>query len=150
MGGEYTLGIGWAAVAVILVMTEIISGTLVLLCVALGALASALVSVFAGFEWQLVAFIIVTGISLLVVKKSISVKYKNDSGRLSNVDAMVGKVGRVDEDILPDIPGWVSIDGDVWKAFLVDKDAKHCHKGDRVVVRRIESLILYVEIAGDS
>lgn len=150
MGGEYTLGIGWAVVAVILVIAEILSGTLVLLCVALGALASALVSVFAGFEWQLVAFIIVTGVSLLVVKKWISVKYKNDSGRLSNIDAMVGKVGRVDEDILPDTPGWVSIDGDVWKSFLVDKDAKPCRKGDRVVVRRIESLILYVEIAGDS
>lgn len=150
MGDEYTLGIGWAVVAVILVIAEILSGTMVLLCVALGALASAGISIVAGFEYQLLAFIVVTTLSLLIVKKWFSVKNKNDSGRLSNFEAMVGKVGRVDESILPDKPGWVSIDGDVWKAFLVNKDTKPCQKGDRVVVRKIESLVIYVEIAGDS
>ena len=133
-----------------LLIIEMLSGTLVLMCFSFGAMAAAGVALFAGFQWQLGSFVVVTCLSLLVVKRFWShnnVGHK--CGRPSNVDALIGKTGRVDEDIHPDRTGWVSIDGDVWKAALMD-GVTGCKKDSRVVIRKMEGLIVFVEPAGDS
>ena len=145
-------GVIWTVSSIILIMLEMLSGTFVLSCFALGGIAAAIVSIFAGTQWQLGTFAVVTCLTLLLLRifwPSIK-KIGDESGRLSNIDAMIGKTGRVVWDVLPDDTGWVAIDGDVWKASLADGVQDGCLRDCNVVVKKMEGLVIFVEPVGDS
>ena len=145
-------GVIWTIASIILIMIEMLTGTFVLSCFALGGIAAAIVSIFAGTQWQLGTFAVVTCLFLLLLRifwPSIK-KIGEESGRLSNIDAMIGKTGRVVWDVLPDNTGWVAIDGDVWKASLADGVQAGCLRDSNVVVKKMKGLIIFVEPVGDS
>jgi membrane protein implicated in regulation of membrane protease activity len=46
--------------------------------------------------------------------------HKNEPNKPSNADALLGRTGRVTEAIKANVPGYVKIDGDMWKAICAD------------------------------
>ena len=69
--------------------------------------------------------------------------HKEHNERLSNVDALIGRVGVVIEDIKGESNGYVKIDGDEWRA--VSCDSSDILNGERVRVVKMDSLVVTVE-----
>ncbi|MBR6494961.1 MAG: NfeD family protein, partial [Prevotella sp.] len=98
----------------------------------------------AGFYVQLGVFAVFTLVSLFLVRPfALRYLHRNDENRVSNADALLGRKGRVVEQIEADGFGRVQIDGDVWKAVTKDGEAIPVGANVRVVDR--ESIIITVE-----
>ena len=136
----------WAVVAVLGLILELSSGDFFIMCFAIGACGAAIVSPFANIYVQLAVFVVITAISIFVVRPfALRYLHKADEDRVSNVDAMIGQVGRVSETIQPGGYGRVAIGGDDWKA--VSASDAESPVGTRVRVVKVESIIITVEPA---
>ena len=108
----------WAIIAVVCLILELSSGDFFIICFSIGAVF-AIVGTILGLNvyWQLFIFAIFSLLSVLLVRP-VALRYlhKNDPNRASNADALIGRTGRVTEEIKADGNGYVQIDGDLWKA----------------------------------
>lgn len=133
----------WAVVAIVCLILELSSGDFFIICFSIGAVF-ALISAVLGLSiyWQIFIFALFTLLSVLFVRP-IALRYlhKNDPNKLSNADALMGRTGRVTEEIKADASGYVQIDGDLWKAVSNSDIAV----GTTVRVIGRESTILTVE-----
>ncbi len=133
----------WAVVAIVCLILELSSGDFFIICFSIGAVF-ALISAVLGLSiyWQVFIFALFTLLSVLFVRP-VALRYlhKNDPNKLSNADALMGRTGRVTEEIKADASGYVQIDGDLWKA--VSKSDIAVGTTVRVIGR--ESTILTVE-----
>ena len=86
----------------------------------------------------------VSALSIFFVRP-FALKYlnKNKDIRLSNADAIIGRMGKVTEPITPNGYGRVEIDGDSWKATAVGGIA--IAEGTRVSVVSLDSIIITVK-----
>lgn len=135
----------WAVMAFLFLILELTSGDFFILCFAIGAAFTTLLSLTGiGFLWQLLVFAIVSVLCLFFVRP-VMLRYfhRNDPDRKSNADALIGQEGRVSETIDADGNGRVAIDGDDWKA--VSADGSQIEKGVKVRVVGRESIIITVE-----
>jgi len=135
----------WVIISILCLILELSSGDFFILCFAIGAAVSAILAGCGlSLTWQIVAFAVVSALSLLLVRPALIRKlHKPQRERLSNADAMIGQVGRVSEPIVAGGYGRVAIDGDDWKSTSVDGVA--IDKGTRVRVVKMDSIILTVE-----
>ena len=135
----------WVIISILCLILELSSGDFFILCFAIGAAVSAILAGCGlSLTWQIVAFAVVSALSLLLVRPALIRKlHKPQRERLSNADAMIGQVGRVSEPIVAGGYGRVAIDGDDWKSTSVDGVA--VDKGTRVRVVKMDSIILTVE-----
>jgi membrane protein implicated in regulation of membrane protease activity len=69
--------------------------------------------------------------------------HKSGEDRVSNIDALIGRVGTVIESIEPDGSGYVKVDGDEWKA--VSNSTELIYKGQKVEIIGRESIIVTVK-----
>jgi membrane protein implicated in regulation of membrane protease activity len=69
--------------------------------------------------------------------------HKNDPNKASNADALLGRTGRVTEEIKAGNSGYVQIDGDMWKA--VSQSDCDIPVGETVRVIGRESTIITVD-----
>ena len=133
----------WAVVAIVCLILELSSGDFFIICFSIGAVF-ALISAVLGLSiyWQVFIFALFTLLSVLFVRP-VALRYlhKNDPNKLSNADALMGRTGRVTEEIKAGASGYVQIDGDLWKA--VSKSDIAVDNTVRVIGR--ESTILTVE-----
>ncbi|MBP3844663.1 MAG: NfeD family protein [Prevotella sp.] len=133
----------WAVIAIVCLILELSSGDFFIICFSIGAVF-ALISAVLGLSiyWQIFIFAIFTLLSVLFVRP-VALRYlhKNDPNKLSNADALMGRTGRVTEEIKAGASGYVQIDGDLWKA--VSKSDIAVGTTVRVIGR--ESTILTVE-----
>ena len=133
----------WAVVAIVCLILELSSGDFFIICFSIGAVF-ALISAVLGLSiyWQVFIFALFTLLSVLFVRP-VALRYlhKNDPNKLSNADALMGRTGRVTEEIKAGASGYVQIDGDLWKA--VSKSDIAVGTTIRVIGR--ESTILTVE-----
>lgn len=133
----------WAVVAIVCLILELSSGDFFIICFSIGAVF-ALISAVLGLSiyWQVFIFALFTLLSVLFVRP-VALRYlhKNDPNKLSNADALMGRTGRVTEEIKAGESGYVQIDGDLWKA--VSKSDIAVGTTVRVIGR--ESTILTVE-----
>jgi membrane protein implicated in regulation of membrane protease activity len=133
----------WAVVAIVCLILELSSGDFFIICFSIGAVF-ALISAVLGLSiyWQVFIFALFTLLSVLFVRP-VALRYlhKNDPNKLSNADALMGRTGRVTEEIKADASGYVQIDGDLWKAVSNSDIAV----GTTVRVIGRESTILTVE-----
>mgnify|MGYP003238481980 FL=1 len=108
----------WVLVTVVCLILELTSGDLFILCFSIGALVTAVLSAFGlGFYGQLAVFVVASVLSLLFVRPSLVRRlHGRKKERLSNADALIGRIGRVSEAIEQGGYGRVAIDGDDWKA----------------------------------
>ena len=67
----------------------------------------------------------------------------NKEQRLSNADAIIGRIGNVTESIVANGHGRVKIDGDSWKAVAVNNLS--IEEGTRVRIVALDSIIVTVE-----
>ena len=134
----------WAVVAVLGLILELSSGDFFIICFAIGACGSAIVSPFANIYVQLAVFIVVTALSIFQIRPfALRYLHKADEERVSNADALLGQHGVVSETIKAGGYGRVAIGGDDWKAVsLEDSDIP---VGTRVKVIGRESIIITVE-----
>ncbi len=135
----------WIIISIICLILELSSGDFFIMCFAIGAAASSLLAGCGlSMTWQIVAFAIVSALSLLLVRPALIKKlHQPHRERLSNAEAMIGQEGRVSEDIEANGYGRVAIDGDDWKACSSDGSA--ISKNTRVRVIKMESIIITVE-----
>ncbi len=137
----------WLIAAIVLVILEIMTAGFGVICFAIGAAFSALVSALFGSEsltWQIVVFVVVSMLSFIFLrpvvlrfldKKSKSVK--------TNADALIGRKCVVSERIdAEQHTGRVAVDGDDWKA--VAEDGSVIEKGTNVEIVKLDSIIATV------
>ena len=108
----------WAVIAVICLILELSSGDFFIICFSIGAVF-AIIGAIVGLNvyWQIFIFAVFSLLSVLFVRPvALRWLHKNDPNRASNADALIGRTGKVTEAINVNEPGYVQIDGDLWKA----------------------------------
>ena len=135
----------WAIVAVICLILELMNGDFFIMCFAIGGVCAAIcAAVCDNIYWQMAIFALFTLISLFLVRPfALRYLHKNDDARPSNVDALIGRKGKVIETIEAGGFGRVAIDGDVWKA--VAEGDTTIPRGAQVRVKSMESITVTVE-----
>lgn len=135
----------WTSIAIICLLLELSSGDFYITCFAIGAAATAVISLLAWpLGLQILAFAVVSLLSILLLRPHlVAALHKNADNRVSNADALIGRVGKVTEAITPGGYGRVQIDGDYWKA---ESDAATTiEDGTNVRIISRESIIVKVE-----
>ncbi len=137
----------WTLVSVVCLILELTNGDFFIMCFAIGAAISAILSACGlSFYFGLAAFAVASVLNLFFVRPTVLKHlHKNEDSRVSNADALIGRIGRVSENIEANGYGRVAIDGDDWKA--VAKDGIAIEKGQNVRVVGRESIIITVEKA---
>lgn len=134
----------WAALFVLFLIAELSSGSLYVLCFAVGAVVALLASFVCGLYAQVIIFAVVSLLSIFMLRP-VALKYlhKGEDKRVSGAEAIIGRKGRVSQTIEAGGFGRVAIDGDDWKAESVD--GQEIPAGTSVVVVSIESIIIKVK-----
>ena len=135
----------WAAIAVICLILELSSGDFFIICFSIGAvfgLFSALLGL--NIYGQILLFALFSLLSIFLVRP-VALRYlhRNEEQRVSNADALMGRVGHVVETVKANGYGRVQIDGDIWQS--VTNEATDIPAGTRVRVIGRESTIITVE-----
>ena len=135
----------WLLVAILCLIVELGSGDLFVICFSIGAVfASAASALGLGLVPQIIIFAVVSFLSIYFLRPAAKRwLHRNDENRVSNADALMGRVGRVSETIEEGGYGRVAIDGDDWKSLSAD--GKLIEKGTSVKVVNRDSIILTVE-----
>lgn len=134
----------WTFICVLALILEVSSGTFYLMCFAIGAAFSIVVSLFDTPFWlQVLVFAIASAVCVFCVRP-FAVKYlhPNHADRSSNADALIGREGVVIEPVTFEKPGYVKVDGDEWRA--VTKDGSSIAKGTAVRIIGMDSIIVTV------
>lgn len=108
----------WAVVAMLCLIMEMSSGDFYVTCFGIGAVAALVVSLPGMPFWtQVVAFAVFSVLSIYFLRpRLVALLNRSASHRLSNADAIIGRVGEVSEAIKAGGYGRVKLDGDDWKA----------------------------------
>ena len=135
----------WILVSVVCLMLELGSGDLFILCFAIGGLGASLTAAIGmGIIPQLIAMALCSLLSIYFIRP-VALRYlhRNDENRVSNADAIIGRIGKVSQAIEETGFGRVSIDGDDWKALSAD--GSKIEVGAQVKVIGRDSIIITVE-----
>jgi len=137
----------WVVAGVLLLIFEIFTPGFVTACFGIGCLIAALAS-YLGFGYivQIILFCAVSlGLFFTIrpfVKKHL---YNTGENIKTNVDALIGLVGMVDETIDPaNDSGRVKVGGDNWRAISIDNIV--IEKGKKVVVKKVEGTKVFVSL----
>jgi membrane protein implicated in regulation of membrane protease activity len=114
----------WAVIAVVLTVGEVLTVSFYLFPFALGAVAAAIADLAGGgSEVQALAFVVVTALSLGVVRPIARRHVAMPPALRTGTAALVGRTAVVVEDISNDASrGAVRLDGEVWTARAFDED----------------------------
>lgn len=141
----HNLWLVWTLVCILSLILEVSSGTFYLMCFAIGAIGSILVSLAGAPFWlQVLAFAGFSAVSVFCVRPFL-VRYlhPDKKERLSNASALIGRHGVVTEPITANSPGYVRVDGDQWRAVTADGSA--IERGVNVRITALDSIIVTVE-----
>jgi len=137
----------WLIISIVCLTLEVSSGDFYITCFAVGALAGVAVSLMGVPFWvQVLAFAAFSVLSIWLIRPRLLhwMEARADK-RVSNADALIGRIGVVSETVVAGGYGRVKIDGDDWKAE--SDSTADLQKGEKVVVIGRESIILKVEKA---
>lgn len=133
----------WIILAIVLVIIEGITTTLVTIWPAFGAVAAAIAAA-CGVDWlgQVLIFLVVS-LVLLIATRPLAKKLLKKDQQPTNSDRLIGQTALVTEDILPlESKGRVKIDGKYWAAR--SGDGQSIASGTVVTVQGIEGVKLIV------
>ena len=136
----------WVIAAIFLFILEIFTPAFVVACFGVGCLASAAADYFgADIKWQIGIFSLATAVVLFGIRPVfLNYCYSRASDVKTNLDALVGQIGRVSEKIDPVADtGRVKVGGDDWKAISTDEG--NIEIGQKVKVVKVESTKVFVE-----
>ena len=135
----------WLIAAIVLVIVEIMTTGFGVICFAIGAAFSALVSGLGGNPtWQVVVFVVVSMLAFIFLRP-VAIRFfdKKSKEVKTNAEAIIGRKGVVSERIdAKQHTGRVAIDGDDWKA--VAEDGSVIEKGANVEIVKLDSIIVTV------
>lgn len=142
------LWILWLAVAGVLLILEIAFQWVWTLCLAIGCVA-ALVGALCGATalMQVVcmsASAVVAYILLIPILNKWQKKARDKKKTRTGMDALLGRVAIVTDEIKPGRLGRARIDGDYWQV-RIPGSSEVVHRGEEVVVTGYDSIILDVE-----
>ena len=135
----------WVLITVVFLILELTSGDFMFMCIAIGAVAAAVVSACgAGWVVDIVTWMVVS-VALLAFVRPFALKYlhRKDKNVKTNADALIGKEGKVVETIVPGESGYVAVDGDNWRA--VTRGTITLEKGETVVIVDRKSIVVTVQ-----
>lgn len=145
---EEYMWIVWLGLFVVMMGIEAIGPAVVSVWFAFGALVSLILSLIPNVPWwvEVIVFVVVSVATLLALRPFVK-RFTKRNDYKSNVDAFVGKKGRVIEDIETLNPGAVKI-GDVsWTAVPANENEKILENevievvavnGNKLVVKKVE------------
>jgi len=139
MSGIYWI---WLAAAVIFLIIELLTPSLLFICFVVGAVAAGGYSYFSPdqYYWQIGIFLIVS-ILLIPPMRVLAKRLIKPSAQKSNVDALIGKSGKVIKAIDTDDGGKVQIGSEVWIAGA----DRNIAEGMRIKVVSVSGARLHVE-----
>jgi membrane protein implicated in regulation of membrane protease activity len=143
---EFELWHIWLIIALIFFIMEIFIPSFVLFNFGIGALIGSLAAgLNMALEWQILFFSLGTLMSFFLVRPLMrKYAYQKSMDYKSNVDALVGRLALVTEEINnKNNQGLISLDGDIWKARTPDNEI--IAKGNLVEIVHINSIILIVK-----
>ena len=107
----------WMAAAVVFLIVELMTPTLIFICFTAGSLAAGLYATSApeSYYWQLAIFVVVST-ALIPFTRKLARKITKEGTQVSNVDRMIGQAALVTQAIDPDLGGKVQFEGEVWQA----------------------------------
>lgn len=134
----------WAVAAMVCLIMEMSSGDFYITCFGIGALVAMIASLFSVPLWtQVIVFAVFSVLSIYFLRPRLAaLLQKGSHERLSNADAIIGRVGEVSETIKAGGYGRVKLDGDDWKAQT--EAANDIPRGARVRIVGRESIIVNV------
>jgi membrane protein implicated in regulation of membrane protease activity len=136
----------WAAVAVLLVIGEVFTGTFFVICFAAGALGAALAAgLGASFAWQIAAFIVISLAAVGGVWRWQGSGVRDKSGTKTGPDTLIGRKALVIETLDPvSEAGLVRLAGTDWRGVLQGSETPVL-PGSYVRVMGVEGNRLLVE-----
>ena len=128
----------WTFIFLLCLILELSSGDFYVICLAVGAVVPIVVSFFTPLWLQIV-------FSIWLVRPWL-VRHLRTAGdaRLSNADALIGRIGVVIADIPAGASGYVKVDGDEWRA--VSQNGMAITSGNKVEIVSRESIIVTVKL----
>ena len=137
----------WALVSIVCLILELTNGDFFIICFAIGAACSAFLSALGlSFYAGLAVFAVTSVLSLFFVRPAmLKHLHRNEDSRVSNADAIIGRVGKVTETIKAGDYGRMKLDGDDWKAE--SDETEDLPVGTKVRIIGRESIIVKVEKA---
>lgn len=133
----------WTLIAAICLIIELCSGDFFLMCFCIGSIVGVLLSFTSlGFLTQLTIVVVISVLCLFFVRP-VWLKHLSKDNKVSNADAIIGRIGTVSQDIIENDFGRVALDGDDWKAQSVD--GQFIAKGTKVEIISRESIIINVK-----
>uniref|UniRef100_A0AB33JTE7 NfeD family protein n=5 Tax=unclassified Prevotella TaxID=2638335 RepID=A0AB33JTE7_9BACT len=136
----------WTIIVFVCLILELTSGDFFITCFAIGASVACGVSLLDLPFWvQVLVWAVASVMSIWLIRPHLVARiHAGADERLSNADALIGRVGRVSETIVASASGRVKIDGDDWKA-VAPGISEDIAVGSRVKVVSLDSIILTVE-----
>lgn len=136
----------WIIVTCVCLILELSSGDFFVTCFAIGGIfgvAAALLDL--PFWVQVVVWAIFSVLSIWLIRpRLLHHLHAGGEDRVSNADALIGRVGTVIEPITPEgEDGYVQVDGDQWKA--VSASGETFYRGEKVRIVSRDSIIVKVE-----
>lgn len=135
----------WFVAAGVLALIEALTLGLVCIWFAGGAVGAAVASMLGASPIVQVIVFLAVSFVLIVLTKPIAKKRFNSKTELTNVDAMIGQTGVVEEAITSEAAGQVKADGKVWRAIC---QTGRINKGAVVVIKSIKGVTIMVEEIG--
>lgn len=136
--------IGWAIVAVICVIAEIMTEGFFIVWFGLGAGVSALAAYFgASLAWQFTLFIGTSAALVLSTKKLTAQVFKRGQELKTNINALPGSMALVTETIPEQGSGMVKVNGEIWAAK--SNDGSRIPAGVTVKVLRVVGVHVIVD-----
>ncbi len=135
----------WGVVALVILIVEIFTTGIAVICFSVGAAGAMVVAIAGGgVTLQFVAFAAISILSLILLRPLI-IKWigGRSTSYATNVDALVGRVASVTQPFVRG-EGRVSVDGDDWKAICND-EAAALAEGDRVEIVAVNSVVLTIK-----
>ena len=131
----------WTIIFLILLFVELITINLVSIWFAIGALFSAIVSIFTDSVLiQFLTFLLVSIVTLIITKPVVK-KINKKKFTPTNLDRVIGQQGVVTKRISKDSYGLVKVLGSIWTATCDD----FIDVGSRVIVQKIDGVKLIVK-----
>lgn len=135
----------WAVIAMLCLIMELSSGDFYVTCFGIGAMCALVLSLFDTPVWaQVIVFAVFSVLSIYFLRpRLVALLNRSASHRVSNADAIIGRVGKVSETIKAGDYGRVKLDGDDWKAQSAADHDLTVGTNVRIVGR--DSIIISVE-----
>lgn len=138
------LWVVWAIVMFCCLILELSSGDFFVTCFAIGAFVSIFTSFILPFWAQVLIWALCSILSIRLIRpRLIERLHQGGENRVSNIDALIGRIGTVIEPIEVGGYGYVKVDGDEWKA--VSNSNETISKGRKVEIIGRESIIVTVK-----